>query len=52
MRDFGVEPWLETPRCREAVADAWRAVAPLVAWLGRHVGPAEETEGERRERRR
>ena len=52
MRDFGVEPWLETPRCRDAVADAWRAVAPLVAWLGRHVGPAEETEGERRERRR
>jgi len=51
MRDFGVERWLETPRCREAVADAWRAVAPLVGWLGWHVGPAEETEGERRGRR-
>jgi uncharacterized protein (TIGR02453 family) len=51
MRDFGVQPWLETPRCREKVADAWRRAAPLVHWLGRHVGPAEETEGERRGRR-
>ena len=41
MRDFGVQPWLETRRCRDAVADAWRATAPLVGWLGRHVGPAE-----------
>jgi uncharacterized protein (TIGR02453 family) len=52
MRDFGVQPWLETPHCREVVADAWRAAAPLVRWLGRHVGPAEETEGERRGRTR
>jgi uncharacterized protein (DUF2461 family) len=51
MRDFGVQPWLETPRCREAVADAWRAVTPLVRWLERHVGAAEESEGDRRGRR-
>jgi uncharacterized protein (TIGR02453 family) len=43
MHDFGVQPWLETPRCREEVADTWRAAAPLVRWLGQHVGPAEET---------
>jgi uncharacterized protein (TIGR02453 family) len=51
MRDFGVQPWLETPQCREAVADAWRSAGPLVGWLERQVGPAEETEGERRGRR-
>jgi uncharacterized protein (TIGR02453 family) len=52
MRDLGVQPWLETSRCRDVVADAWRVAAPLVRWLGRHVGPAEETEGERPARRR
>ena len=51
MRDFGVPPWLETPECRDSVADAWRGATPLVRWLGRHVGPAEETERERRGRR-
>jgi uncharacterized protein (TIGR02453 family) len=51
MRDFGVQPWLESARCGEAVAEAWRATLPLVHWLGRHVGPAEDTEGERRGRR-
>ena len=43
MRDFGVQPWLETPHCGEVVADVWRAAAPLVRWLGQHVGPADET---------
>jgi uncharacterized protein (TIGR02453 family) len=51
MRDFGVQQWLETPRCREVVADAWRGATPLVHWLDRHVGPAEETPGERGGRR-
>jgi uncharacterized protein (TIGR02453 family) len=52
MRDFGVQPWLETPGCRDVVADAWRVAVPLVRWLGRHVGLPAETEGERGPRRR
>jgi uncharacterized protein (TIGR02453 family) len=52
MQDLGVQPWLETPQAREAVADAWRSAAPLVQWLGRHVGPAREVDGEERGRRR
>jgi uncharacterized protein (TIGR02453 family) len=52
MRDFGVQPWLETPGCRDVVADAWRAAVPLVRWLGRHVGAAQDVDGEQRGRRR
>ncbi len=41
-RDLGVQPWLSGPECLDVVAHGWRAVLPLLAWLDRHVGPAEE----------
>ncbi|TQM43250.1 DUF2461 family protein [Pseudonocardia cypriaca] len=33
--------WLSTPEPLERVRAAWRAAAPLVAWLDEHVGPAD-----------
>jgi uncharacterized protein (TIGR02453 family) len=50
-RDHGVEPWLGTADCAEVVARTWRRVAPLNAWLARHVGPAEPVEGDQRRAR-
>jgi len=35
-----LEPWLHEPRCAELVATQLDAARPLVAWLGKHVGPA------------
>jgi hypothetical protein len=49
--DHGAQPWLGTSECREAVARTWRRVAPLNAWLGAHVGPAEDAEGDPRRAR-
>ena len=37
-------PWLATPEAKERVVAAWEAVAPLNAWLERHVGPADPVE--------
>ena len=36
-----IEPaeWLHEPECAERVAEAWRQVLPLNAWLAQHVGP-------------
>ncbi|GAA0907866.1 DUF2461 family protein [Pseudonocardia zijingensis] len=34
-------PWLSTPEPLGHVRAAWRAAAPVVAWLDRHVGPAD-----------
>jgi hypothetical protein len=34
-------PWLATGEPLEWVRAAWRAAAPLVAWLDTHVGPAD-----------
>jgi uncharacterized protein (DUF2461 family) len=34
-----LEPWLHEPRCRELVASQLEAARPLVAWLGKNVGP-------------
>ncbi|MFN8098930.1 MAG: DUF2461 domain-containing protein [Dermatophilaceae bacterium] len=39
MRDFGVPPWLSTPRTRDEVAAVWRTLTPLRAWLQDHVAP-------------
>jgi uncharacterized protein (TIGR02453 family) len=35
---FGPSPWLHTPEAAEVVARTWREMAPLDAWLVRHVG--------------
>ncbi|MCW2615482.1 MAG: hypothetical protein JWN08_2476 [Frankiales bacterium] len=39
---FEPAEWLHEPECGERVADAWRAVQPLNAWLAQHVGPTRE----------
>ena len=31
--------WLHEPGCGATVADGWRALRPLNAWLSQHVGP-------------
>jgi uncharacterized protein (TIGR02453 family) len=33
-------PWLHTPEARRKVAEGWRALAPLNAWLAANVGPS------------
>ena len=37
-RSFEPAEWLHEPECGERVAQAWREVAPLNAWLDQHVG--------------
>ena len=37
-REIGAPDWLATPKARVEIAKAWRAMAPLVAWLDTHVG--------------
>lgn len=37
-RAFPPEPWLHTAECASEVRDAWRAMAPLIDWLGKNVG--------------
>ena len=39
-RSVAPEQWLHTAECADRIADAWRTVAPLNAWLHRHVGPS------------
>ena len=39
-RRHELEPWLHEPRCAEVVRAELEAARPLVAWLGKHVGPA------------
>jgi uncharacterized protein (TIGR02453 family) len=34
-----LEPWLHDERCREIVRAELEGARPLVAWLGKHVGP-------------
>jgi uncharacterized protein (TIGR02453 family) len=34
--------WLSTAKARDRVADAWRALDPLLTWLDDHVGPTAE----------
>jgi uncharacterized protein (TIGR02453 family) len=40
-RTWGAPDWLTTPEAAGRVADDWRALRPLVQWLGDHVGPAD-----------
>ncbi|WP_019873742.1 DUF2461 domain-containing protein [Sporichthya polymorpha] len=39
-KELGFPDWLSTPQAKAQVAKEWRAMAPLVEWLDRHVGPA------------
>ncbi len=39
-RRHALEPWLHEPRAVELVRGQLEAARPLVAWLGKHVGPA------------
>jgi len=36
-RDYGSPAWLATPRAKTEITKAFRALAPLVAWLDQHV---------------
>ena len=40
-RRHALEPWLHEPACRERIRTELGAARPLVAWLGRHVGPSQ-----------
>lgn len=37
-RNLGAPAWLSTKRAQTEITKAWRAMAPLVAWLDTHVG--------------
>jgi uncharacterized protein (TIGR02453 family) len=41
-RTYPVDSWMGTSRLHTTVRRDWRALAPLVEWLGDHVGPAED----------
>src|SRR5947209_16168202 len=36
-----LEPWLHEPSCRDRIHTELEAAKPLVAWLGKHVGPSQ-----------
>jgi len=38
----GLGEWLHTSECADRVADLWRQLGPLTAWLSQHVGPPRE----------
>jgi uncharacterized protein (TIGR02453 family) len=40
-RLHALEPWLHRPKCDELIATELEAARPLVAWLGKHVGPSQ-----------
>ena len=42
VRDFGTPAWVHTKRAANEVAKAWRAGAPVTAWLAANVGPSDE----------
>jgi uncharacterized protein (TIGR02453 family) len=39
-RRHPLEPWLHSPECDERVRVQLESARPLVAWLGKHVGPS------------
>jgi uncharacterized protein (TIGR02453 family) len=47
-KEWGVQPWLNTPAAREMVEDFLAATQPLADWLDGHVGPSELPESSRR----
>jgi uncharacterized protein (TIGR02453 family) len=40
-----LEPWLHSPECQARVRSELESARPLVAWLGKHVGPSERGAG-------
>jgi uncharacterized protein (TIGR02453 family) len=44
-RRHRLEPWLHSPDCDERVRSELESARPLVAWLGKHVGPPERRAG-------
>jgi uncharacterized protein (TIGR02453 family) len=40
-RRHELEPWLHRPECVERIRTELESARPLVAWIGRHVGPTE-----------
>jgi uncharacterized protein (TIGR02453 family) len=42
MRTFGPAKWLGTKAAGTRITGAWRAAAPVNAWLAAHVGPSTE----------
>jgi uncharacterized protein (TIGR02453 family) len=40
-RRHSLEPWLHEPACDELIESELDAARPLVAWLGKHVGPTQ-----------
>jgi uncharacterized protein (TIGR02453 family) len=40
--DHPPAPWLHHAKARDQVAENWRSLGPLNAWLDRHVGPSTE----------
>jgi hypothetical protein len=46
-KQFGTPAWLSTRRCATKVAETWRAIGPLNAWLNTNVGPSHEPPPER-----
>ena len=45
-RRHALEPWLHEPACDELVRSELEAARPLVAWLGKHVGPSSRSRGD------
>lgn len=52
MKEFGTPRWLSTAKAVDHVATAWRALAPLNAWLAAEVGAPEVRDGDERPGRR
>jgi uncharacterized protein (TIGR02453 family) len=40
-RRHALEPWLHEPACDERIRAELEGARPLVAWLGKHVGPSQ-----------
>jgi uncharacterized protein (DUF2461 family) len=47
-RSFESAEWLHEPECGTRVAEAWRELGPLNAWLAQHVGPSTRPQPARR----
>jgi uncharacterized protein (TIGR02453 family) len=45
FRRHEIGPWLHKPACDKRVREELDAARPLVAWLGKHVGPSERPRG-------
>jgi hypothetical protein len=50
-RDRGTPAWMSTASVVRYVRDDWRAIRPMVEWVGEHVGPTTMPAPERGRRR-